>query len=115
MFTLRSNSAYDAGFSLILYRMSFLISAGIFLVYNIEIENLDSEPVYISSNDMKLFDKQGRKYVPDTQAMFYREDSFNFETLNPGIKQKGVVIFDVSDPKAEYELRIYDNVFSMFD
>ena len=89
--------------------------SGIFLVFEIEIENIDTEPVYITSNDMKLFDKQGRKYVPDTEAMIYREDSFTFETLNPGIKQKGVVIFDVSDPKAEYELRVYDNVFSMLD
>jgi len=93
--------------------------SGIFLVFNIEIENIGSEPVYITSNDVKLFDKQGRKYVPDTEAMLFWEmdhqNSFTFETINPGIKQKGVVIFDVADPKAEYELRVYDNVFSLLD
>lgn len=90
-------------------------ASGTFLVFEVEVENLDSEPIYITSNDMKLFDQQGRKYVPDTEAMIYRDDSFTFETINPGIKQKGVVIFDVADPKAEYELRVYDNVFSMLD
>ncbi|MEK6809095.1 MAG: DUF4190 domain-containing protein [Nanoarchaeota archaeon] len=89
--------------------------AGTFLVFEIEIKNIDTEPVYITTNDMKLFDKQGRKYVPDTEAMIYREDAFNFETLNPGVAQKGVVIFDVADPKAEYELKVYDNVFSLLD
>lgn len=93
--------------------------AGIFLVFEIEIENINTEPVYIAANDMKLFDKQGRKYVPDTEAMLYwdldHQDSFTFETLNPGVTQKGVVIYDVADPKAEYELRVYDNVFSLLD
>ena len=90
-------------------------ASGMFLFYDIEIENLDSESVYITSNDLRLFDNQGSKYFPDTEAMLYRQDSFVFETINPGIKQRGIVIFDVADSKAEYELRVYDNVLGSFD
>ena len=81
----------------------------------IEIENKGTEPIYITSNDIKLLDELGRKYVPDTEAMFYREDSFIFETINPGIKQKGVVIFDVPDGKAAYEIYVRNSIFSLFD
>lgn len=90
-------------------------ASGKFLVYEIEIENLDSEPIYITSNDIRLFDEQGRKFVPDVEAMIYSQDPFVFETINPGITQRGVVIFDVPDPKAEFELKVYDNVLGWID
>jgi|SRR3989344_1637668 len=90
-------------------------SSGNFLVIDIEVENIGKEPLWISSNDIKLYDKEGRKYIPDTEAMIYRQDSFLFETINPGVKQSGVVIFDVQDPNKEYELKVYNSVFSWFD
>lgn len=69
----------------------------------------------ISFNDIQLFDKQNRKFIPDLQAMIYTENSFVFETINPGITKKGIVIFDVPDPNAEYKLQVKENILSLFD
>lgn len=88
---------------------------GKFLVLTLEIENTGKEPIYVSTNDVRLFDAEGRKYVPDTEAMIYYHDSFIFETINPGIKSRGAVIFDVPDPNKEFKLEVSNNVLSLFD
>lgn len=90
-------------------------ASGTYLVLTIEVSNNGDEPIYVTSSDIKLFDKEGRKYVTDSEAMMYLDNSFVFETINPGIKATGKVVFDVQDPNKEYDLKVYDSALSWFD
>lgn len=90
-------------------------SSGTFLIITIEVTNNGDEPIYITSSDILMFDKNNRKFAPDTEAMLYLSDAFVFEIINPGITQKGKVVFDVQDPKTEYSLIVHNNVLSLFD
>jgi hypothetical protein len=83
---------------------------GIFLIFDIEVENKGNQADYIN-NEIYILDDQGREFAQDDDAWIYLEDNFIFEELNPGLKKKGQIIFDIPE-NIEGKLAIKKNIWS---
>jgi hypothetical protein len=69
---------------------------GIFLIIDLEVENIGNEADYIS-NEIYVIDNQGREFSQDDGSWIFLDDNFIFEELNPGLTKKGQLIFDVPE------------------
>lgn len=67
---------------------------GIFLIFNLEVNNLGNGADYIN-NEIYILDNQGREFSQDDDSWIYLDDNFIFEELNPGLTKKGQIIFDI--------------------
>jgi len=75
---------------------------GIFLVVNLDMENVGDETIDISTNFLKLVDQEDRTFDADTEAGVYADqdqrisaDPITFDQLQPGLSVTRAVIFDV--------------------
>jgi len=68
---------------------------GIFLIFDVTIENIGDKSEHIWGSYVKVIDDQGRSFEHDTTAEIYSDDSFSFEQMQPGLPKKGKIIFDV--------------------
>jgi len=75
---------------------------GIFLVVNLDMENVGDETIDISTNFLKLADQEDRTFDADTEAGIYADqdqrisaDPITFDQLQPGLSVTRAVIFDV--------------------
>lgn len=75
---------------------------GIFLVVNLDMENVGDETIDISTNFLKLVDQEDRTFDADTEAGIYADqdqrisaDPITFDQLQPGLSVTRAVIFDV--------------------
>mgnify|MGYP002760750905 FL=1 len=75
---------------------------GIFLVINLDMENVGDETIDISTNFLKLVDQEDRTFDADTEAGIYADqdqripaDPITFDQLQPGLSITRAVIFDV--------------------
>ena len=75
---------------------------GIFLVVNLEMENIGDETLDITTNFLKLIDQEDRTFDADTEAGIYAgQDSrisaepISFDQLQPGLSVTRAVVFDV--------------------
>ncbi len=71
---------------------------GIFLILDIEVENIGKKPKYLTDSYIRLIDEQNREFAPDTVAAIYLKpqgSALIFDQLNPGVTKKGKIVFDV--------------------
>lgn len=69
---------------------------GIFLIFDVTIENVGKESDYIWSSNIKVVDNEGRTYSEDTTASFYlKENKFTFEQMQPRLPKRGKIVFDI--------------------
>lgn len=70
---------------------------GVFLIVDMDIENIGKETITMSSNYVKLFDTQERVFESDSDAWMYidNENNLLLKQLQPGLKTWGRTIFDV--------------------
>jgi len=70
---------------------------GIFLIFDVTIENIGDKSEHIWGSYVKVIDDQGRSFEHDTTAEIYSDDSFSFEQMQPGLPKRGKIIFDVPE------------------
>lgn len=75
---------------------------GIFLVVNLDMENVGDESIDITTNFLKLVDQEDRTFDADTEAGIYAgQDSrisaepISFDQLQPGLSVTRSVVFDI--------------------
>lgn len=85
---------------------------GIFLLVEVNLENVGGEVNTVSSSPMTLVDGAGNEYEVSSAEAHVR-DSLNTEQVQPGDTVSGVAIFDVPRNAGEIKLKIKDpNVVS---
>ncbi len=85
------------------------VADGIFLIVNVEVENIGKTSEYLRTNNIKLVDGQGREYSTDSAAYYLEPDGSelpSFEEINPGINKKGKIVFDVPRNLKVADIRI---------
>ena len=88
---------------------------GIFLIVDVEVENTGKSAEYLIDSFLKLIDEQDREFSPNSVSAFYLKpegSALLFEQINPGIKKKGKIVFDVPEDLKIAKIRIADNIFS---
>ena len=68
---------------------------GVFLIFDVTIENIGKESKYLSGNTIRLIDTQERRFDADTEAGVYLGDAFTFEQMQPSLAKRGYIIFDI--------------------
>lgn len=90
-------------------------ASGIFIIVDVEVENTGNEAKYLSDNDIKLVDEKGREFSANTMAAIYLKpdgSALAFEQVNPGIKKKGKIVFDVPEGLKVVNVKIKSTLFS---
>lgn len=72
-------------------------SDGIFVILDMDLENIGKETITMTSNYVKLVDDQGRVFESDSDSWMYIDSDSNIllKQLQPGLKTSGRIIFDV--------------------
>jgi hypothetical protein len=87
---------------------------GVFLIFDVTIENVGKESEYMWSSNIKVVDDEGRSYSEDTTASIYLEDNkFIFEQMQPRLPKRGKIVFDVPKDlrgKIEVSKSSYSNI-----
>lgn len=94
---------------------------GIFLVVNLDMENVGDESLDISTNFLKVIDDEDRTFDADTEAGIYAEqdsrisaEPISFDQLQPGLSVTRSVVFDV--PSGTYRFAAQPaGIFSIAD
>ena len=68
---------------------------GIYLIFDVTIENIAKESKTIWGSNVVVLDNQNRRFDHDTMAEIYLDDSFSFEQIQPGLPKTGKIVFDV--------------------
>jgi hypothetical protein len=92
---------------------NFNVSAdGLFLIVILQMENIGTESIDITSRHLRLVDSQGREFDASTEASTYfsQDTRFDvegilFEQLQPGLEQTKAVAFDVPTEES-YALKV---------
>lgn len=86
---------------------------GIFLIIDVEVENTGNSANYLTDNFVKLIDEQGREFSPNSAAAIYLKpqgSALIFEQINPGIKKKGKIVYDMPAGLKVANVRISSNL-----
>ncbi|MBI2208175.1 DUF4352 domain-containing protein [Candidatus Woesearchaeota archaeon] len=86
---------------------------GIFIILDVDIENTGKTAQYLTDSFIKLVDDQGREFSPNTAAAIYikpQGSALIFEQINPGIKKKGKIVYDVPEGLRVANVRISSNL-----
>jgi hypothetical protein len=87
---------------------------GVFLVLTLTAQNDGKSAQYITATDFEVVDSQGRRYDADTSASIYMSqmgyDAFVFDKLNPGLKTRGSIAFDIPADDTGLRLKISDGL-----
>lgn len=72
---------------------------GIFLIFDITIENVGKESKTMWWSNIKIIDDQERTFEHDSTAEIYLEDGegFTFEQMQPSLPKRGKIVFDVPE------------------
>ena len=77
------------------------VADGIFVILSITVKNNKNGEIFLTSNDFKLKDSQGRRYNADISAGIYLStmgfNAFMFKKLGAGLETSGEVVFDVPE------------------
>lgn len=70
---------------------------GIFVIVDMNLENVGKETITMTSNYVKLVDDQARVFESDTDSWMYIDNNDNLllKQLQPGLQTKGRIVFDV--------------------
>ena len=70
---------------------------GIFVIVDMNLENVGKETITMTSNYVKLVDDQARIFESDTDSWMYIDNNDNvlLKQLQPGLQTKGRIVFDV--------------------
>lgn len=70
---------------------------GIFVIVDMDLENVGKETFTMTSGNVKLMDDQGRIFESDTDSWMYidTDDNILLKQLQPGLKTSGQAIYDV--------------------
>jgi hypothetical protein len=85
---------------------------GIFLIFDVTIENIAKESKTIWGSNVIVVDDQDRRFEHDTMAEIYLDDSFSFEQMQPGLPKKGKIVFDVPKDISGYIEVSNDNMWA---
>ena len=88
---------------------------GIYLILDVEVENIGNSAEYLMDSFVKLVDEQGREFSPSTSAAFYLKpqgSALMFDQINPGITKKGKIVYDVPQGLKVADIRISSNLVS---
>lgn len=73
---------------------------GMYLILDVEVENTATSAKYLTASFVRLVDDQNREFEPDISAAFYLKpegSALESKLINPGIKKKGRIIYDVPE------------------
>ena len=87
---------------------------GIFLILDVEVENVGKKAKYLSDSFITLVDEQEREFSANTMAAIYLKpdgSALAFEQINPGIVKKGKIVFDIPAGTKIANVRIRSNLF----
>ncbi len=82
------------------------------MVVDLTFANNGNEPITVDTASLAILDEQGRTHETDPDASFYvptRLDIF-LEQVNPGVTQKGRIIFSIAPDASGLILRACDGV-----
>ncbi|AGB49418.1 Telomeric repeat-binding factor 2 [Methanomethylovorans hollandica DSM 15978] len=68
---------------------------GVFLVVELEAENLGKESAVLYSFNVQAVDSQGRKFASDSEADIHLGNSIFLKQIQPGLPTTGRIAFDV--------------------
>ena len=71
---------------------------GQYCLLEVEVENIGDEPANLTASEQYLHDSSGRKFEADVTAGSYMADDrldLFYESINPGNKVTGTIVFDV--------------------
>jgi hypothetical protein len=82
-------------------------ASGKFVIVTLRISNKGNESALVTSSDLLLQARNGRRFQPDDRAQISSENPLIFETLKPRETREGTVVYDVpSDLVAGARLRL---------
>ncbi|MCK4650510.1 DUF4352 domain-containing protein [Candidatus Pacearchaeota archaeon] len=89
-------------------------ASGIYLILEVEVENIGKSAKYLTDSYLKLIDDKNREFSPDSSVAFYLDSNqaLLFEQVNPGIIKKGKIVFDVPENLDVINLRISSSLLS---
>ena len=88
---------------------------GIFVIMEVEVENTGDHAEYLMDSFVKLVDDKSRQFSPNSVAAFYLKPEGSgllFEQINPGIKKKGKIVYDVPEGLTLANIIISSDLFS---
>lgn len=88
---------------------------GIFVIFDVEVENIGSSAEYLTDSYVKIIDDQNREFSPDSTAAFYLKpegSALVFDQINPGITKKGKIVYDVPENLKGYLEISSNNIWS---
>jgi hypothetical protein len=86
---------------------------GQYCFVSVTVENIGKESQSLFGSNQHLFDNQGRKFDADGEAAIYVEDSKTlYESINPGNKVNGILIFDIPASATPVKIELHDSAFS---
>ncbi|MFH1587076.1 MAG: DUF4352 domain-containing protein [Candidatus Diapherotrites archaeon] len=91
---------------------------GIYLIVEVEVKNVGKKAEYLTSSNIKIIDDQEREFETDSSAAIYLDmdpefedaKTLLFDKLNPGLTQKGYLVFDIPED-IKGVIQIVDNSF----
>ncbi|MEK6942496.1 MAG: DUF4352 domain-containing protein [Nanoarchaeota archaeon] len=91
------------------------VADGTYLIIEVEVENLAKKAAKFDNTLMKLEDIQGREFLSDNDATgTYNGESFTLfsgfgDAINPGIKKRGFVLFDIPENLEDLKIVVASN------
>jgi len=86
---------------------------GVFLIFEVTIENVDKETNTFWGDAIQLIDTQERIFDTDDEAWIYlgTDEAFIYEQMQPNLPKRGKLIFDVPEG-IDWRVRIAKSSFS---
>lgn len=97
------------------YFQSSYVADGIYLIIQVEVENIGKQAEHFDSSFLNLMDLSGREFISDSSATSaYNGQTFTLfsgfgDTINPGIIKKGFVVLDIPDGVEDMKIVVASN------
>ncbi|ADG97213.1 conserved hypothetical protein [Segniliparus rotundus DSM 44985] len=87
---------------------------GQFVVVTMTVQNTSGQPQSFSPSNQKLFDQQGRRFEPDTEAQIALggSDIPVWDNINPGNIVTAKVVYDMPKDAQPKEIDLHDSAYS---
>lgn len=103
----------DSGDTRVGSARSTATAQGQFVFVHLRITNLGNEPRTLIGEAQSLYDQQGRRFTPDTEAALFLEGSETiFEQIRPSSSVSGTLVFDLPRGAAVKEIELHSSAFS---
>jgi hypothetical protein len=83
---------------------------GQFVVVTLNVSNSSDAAVDYPGWEQQLIDDQGRTH-DTSEAGLFLEDSFSYDTINPGLSEEGVLAFDIPADSEATALLLHSGIF----